>query len=204
MAAPAMLACLLLWTPVWAQEEFGGAAEEGELSQEEREAEHAEEQMWKWANAVLLFAALGYMMAKFLPPAFAARTAEIQKDIKEAQADKAAADKRAAEMEARLSKLSADIDTFRAGAAVEMQQEGERIRKETASQMKRIEEQAAIEIESAGKAATRELKEYSAELALKLAEQKLLAKLDAATSAGLVEGFIADLAKRQPGKGAQN
>lgn len=167
-----------------------------ELSEEELEAELAEEQMWKWANFVILAAVLGYMMAKFLPPAFASRTQEIQKEITEAQAAKAEADRRAAEVEQRLARLSKDIDTFRASAAVDMQQEGERIRKETAAQMKRVEQQASLEIETAGKTARRELKEYSAELALQLAEDRVRHQLNPDTSAALVDGFIADLAKQ--------
>ncbi len=174
------------------------------LSHEEVEAEVEEEQMWKWANFVLLAAALGYMMAKFLPPVFADRTKEIQKDITEAQAAKADADKRAADVEARLAKISEDIETFRSRAAADMQQEGERIRQETAAQIKRVEEQSAVEIDSAGKAARRELKEYSAELALKLAEQRIASTLDPSTTNRLVDGFIADLSKEQSKRGVQN
>ena len=55
----------------------------------------------------------------------------------------------------------------------EMQQEGERIRKETTVAIGKLEQQAAFEIESAGKLAQRELKEYAAGLALDLAEQRI-------------------------------
>ena len=187
-----------------AEESVVEAIQGPDLSAEELEADLEEEQMWKWANFVLLAAALGYMMAKFLPPIFADRTKEIQKDITEAQAAKMQADQRAADVEARLAKLGQDIETFRSQAAVDMQQEGERIRQETAMQIKRIEEQAAVEIDSAGKAARHELKEFSAELSLKLAEQRIASKLDAATTGRLVDGFIADLGNRQPKRGAQN
>ena len=47
---------------------------------------------------------------------FKSRTGEIQKDITEAQATKQEADKRAAEMDARLNSLGADIEKFRVEA----------------------------------------------------------------------------------------
>ena len=45
----------------------------------------------------------------------------------------------------------------------------------TAAQIKKVEEQAAGEIEAAGKTARRELKEYAAELAIGLAEERVRA-----------------------------
>ena len=46
---------------------------------------------------------------------------------------------------------------------------------------------------SAGKAATRELRKYSAELALKLAEERVRARLDASSESALVERFVKEL-----------
>jgi len=77
-----------------------------------------------------------------------------------------------------------------------MAHEGERIRLETAAHIKRIESQASVEIESAGKIARRELRQYSAELALKLAEDRVRAKLDSSSEAALVDGFVAELGRQ--------
>jgi len=159
--------------------------------------------LWKWANFAILAVGLGYLMGKMLPPFFANRTSEIQKGIAEAQVMKRDAEKRAAEMEARLKTLGADIENFKAQSAAEMHQEGERIRQDTAAQIKRIEEQAAAEIESAGKTARRELRDYAAGLAFELAEQRIRASLDSATEGSIVESFVNDL-KRQPSKGTNN
>jgi F-type H+-transporting ATPase subunit b len=148
-----------------------------------------------WVNFALLAVGLGVVLAKTLPKAFEARTASIQKEIKEAQALKADAEKRAAVVETKVASLGADIEKFKAEAAKEMAQEGERIRQETASQIQRMETQSAVEIESAGKAATRELRQYSAELALKLAEDRVRARLDAAAESGLIDGFVAELSR---------
>lgn len=149
--------------------------------------------VWKWANFVILAAGAGYLLGKHLPTFFKSRTADIQKDITEAQQQKQAAEKRAAEMDARLSSLSADIEKFRAESKVEMEQEGARIRQETAQQIEKLQKQAEQEIESAGNLATRELREYAAKLALDLAEQRIRTRLDANTEAGLIDDFTQDL-----------
>ena len=148
---------------------------------------------WKWANFLLLVAGLGYLVAKMLPPLFKSRTEEIQKGIAEARAIKLDADRRAAEVDARTAALGADIERFRIEAKAEMQQEGERIRQETAAQIARLEHQAQQEIEMSGKIARRELKSYAAKLSLDLAEQRVRERLDPKTEQGLVDAFIQDL-----------
>ena len=175
------IATLLLICATWlsAQEEGGGMPEPAAS--------------WKWANFVLLVFGLGYLLAKMLPPLFKSRTDDIQKGIAEARAIKQDADKRAAEVEARTARLGADIERFRVEAKAEMQQEGERIRQETAAQIARLGNQAQQEIEISGKIARRELKSYAAKLSLDLAEQRIRERLDARTEQGLVDSFIQDL-----------
>jgi len=174
------VAMLLLSGAVWLSAQEGGGLPEPAAG-------------WKWANFVILVAGLGYLIAKTLPPLFKSRTEEIQKGIAEARAIKQDADKRAADVEARTRTLGADIERFRVEAKAEMQQEGERIRQETAAQIARLEHQAQQEIEMAGKIARRELKSYAAKLSLDLAEQRVRERLDAATEQGLVDAFIQDL-----------
>ena len=149
--------------------------------------------IWKWANFVLLVAGLGYLMAKMLPPLFKSRTEEIQKGIAEARAIKQDAERRAAEVDRRTAALGADIERFRVEAKSEMQQEGERIRQETAAQIARLENQAQQEIEISGKIARRELKSYAAKLSLDLAEQRVRERLNPKTEQELVDAFIQDL-----------
>ena len=144
-------------------------------------------------NFAILAGGLGYLMSKHLPTFFSSRSAEIQKDISEAQKAKQDSDQRAAAIDKRVAGLGADIEAFRAKASAEMAQEGERIRKETAAQIRKIHDQAQIEIESAGKTARREVRLYAANLALDLAAQRLRSRLDASAEAGLVDNFIGDL-----------
>jgi len=161
------------------------------------EGENEPSAAWKWANFAILAIALGYGAAKALPPFFRSRTESIQKGISEAQQMKRDAEKRAADMEARLKTLGAEIEKFRAEAHGEMEQEGARIRQETARQIERLQQQAEQEIEAAGKTARRELKQYAAKLALDLAEQRVRDHLDPATETALVDGFVRDLQRQE-------
>jgi len=160
--------------------------------------------VWKWANFAILAVGLGYLMAKTLPAVFTSRSTEIHKGISESQQMKQDAERRSAEMDARLSALGADIERFRAQSAAEMQQEGDRIGRETAAQIKKIEQQAAGEIESVGKSVRRQLKEYAAELALGLAEERLRTRMDGATESALVDGFVRDLERQASQTGSKN
>jgi F-type H+-transporting ATPase subunit b len=169
------------------------AAQESGAEQKEEGDKYA---VWKWANFAILAVALGYLASKHLPAFFAARTSEIQKGIAEAQQMKRDAEQRAAAMDARMSALGAEVEKLRAASQAEMQQESERIRAETAAEMKKLEEHTALEIESAGKTARRQLREYAADLALELAEKRVRARLDGATEAALVENFVNDLARQ--------
>jgi F-type H+-transporting ATPase subunit b len=173
--------------------EKGGAAPEPDLT------------VWRWANFVILAAGLGYLVMKSLPAMFRARTVEIQKGIAEAQTVKAAAEKRARDIETKLLKLGSEVETLRTEAKAEIEQEGKRIQEETVAAVKKIETQAAAEIESAGKIARLELKKYAAELALDLAAKRIQAGLDSGTEAGLVDSFLDDLSKQELSKqGSKN
>jgi F-type H+-transporting ATPase subunit b len=165
-------------------QETGGAAESSEPGA-----------IWKWANFLILAVGLGYLIAKTLPEFFRARTEGIQRSIVEAQQTKLDAERRAAEMDARLAALGSEIEKFRTQAREEMEREAERIRNETAAQIRRLEQQAEMEIEAAGKSARRELRAVAAKLALELAEQRIRTRLDAGNEAALVDNFLSDLAR---------
>jgi F-type H+-transporting ATPase subunit b len=152
--------------------------------------------LWKWANFAILAVALGYGIGKYAPGMFRSRTAEIQKGIAEAQQVKRDAEKRAADMDARMSRLGADIDAFRSQAKADMERESDRIRRETAAQIERIQQQAALEIEIAGRTARRELREYAADLALDLAGQRISARLGPEAEAAVFSQFVKDLERQ--------
>ncbi len=156
--------------------------------------EHGPDVFWGWLNFLLLAGGLGYVIKKNAGPYFAKRSLEIRKGMVDAEAERAASDAKVAEVDRRLANLQADIEALRAGAQQEAEADAQRVRREAAAEMAKIQSHLAGEIASAAKSATLELRRYSAELALALAEQKLAARMSPEMQDGLVGGFVAAMA----------
>lgn len=135
---------------------------------------------------------------KYLPGAFKARTAAIQKAMQEAQKASEEARRRLADIELRLTKLDVEIGTMRNAAEKEAAAEEARIQAAVEEEKRKIVESAQQEIAAAAKAARRELTAYAADLAVGLAKKQI--HVDAATDQALVRNFAAQLGTDSPGK----
>lgn len=176
----ALIACLVA-AASFAQESSGGEGSSGNLD------------LWKWANFLVLAGAIGYWVRKNAPAFFAARSLKIRKEIIEAEEARKDAEARAAAVDQRLANLEAEIAALRAEAHDEARAETARAAQHTAAELAKIQMHAEQEIASAGKAARMELKRYSADLAIELAERKIRARMTPATQDALVRGFVRDL-----------
>ena len=193
----ALAACLSFgpWQPVHAQSSPTKAAETGEFEPATKSEGQAEgvSPVWAWANFAILAGALGYLIAKHGGPWFAGRSAAIRRGIAEADEIRAQAEARAAEVDRRLAGLQSEIESLRAAAHNEQSAEAERIRQQTAADLERLKDHAASEIVAAGKGGRLELKRYSAQLAIDLAEQKIRRQMTPEVQAALIDGFARDL-----------
>jgi F-type H+-transporting ATPase subunit b len=187
-----MAAALPLVVPAVAQQ-ASEAEKAAKAAERPGEGEHSGLIAWKWANFAVLALALGWAAKKKGGPFFAARTLKIRKEMVEAGDLRQQADARAAEVERRLANLDADIAALRAESAREAEAETERLGRWTAAEIAKLQSHAEREIVSAGKAARMELKRYSAELAIGLAEQKIRARLTPELQDSLVDGFLGRL-----------
>ena len=120
---------------------------------------------------------------KYLPVAFGARTAAIQKAMREAQKASDEARRRLAEIESRLMKLDGEIGMMRDAAEKEAGTEEARIQAAAQDDARKMVESAQQEIATAAKAARRELTAYAADLAVALAQKQI--HVDAATDQAL-------------------
>jgi len=156
--------------------------------------EHGPDVFWGWMNFLLLAGGLGYLIKKNAGPYFAQRSLEIRKGMADAEAERAASDAKVAEVDRRLANLQTEIEALRDGAKQEAEADAQRVRREAAAEMTKIQSRVAEEIASAAKSATLELRRYSADLALALAEQKIAARLSPETQDRLVGSFVAAMA----------
>ena len=153
---------------------------------------------WKWVNFLLLAGGVGYLIKKHTPAMFQARSLEIQNALAEAAKINKDAAAQAAAVELRFKNLQAEIDNLRQTARAEMAAQGERIRRETEQHLARIQQQSAQEIQLMTRGARVELRKYSADLAIRLAEQQIQARMSPDIQQSLTDGFLEDLRSRVP------
>lgn len=128
-----------------------------------------------------------------LPQAFRERTASIQKSIKDAQAASAEAARRLSDIEARLSKLDAEVADIRSSAEREAAAEEQRLRQAAEEDKRKVVQAAESEIDAIARNARRELKGYAASLAVDLAARQI--RVDDSTDHALVRDFVDHLGK---------
>jgi F-type H+-transporting ATPase subunit b len=184
------LALGIVFAPlVFAQGPNSEASAREKKAEEESLAKEKALAPWKWANFLILAGALGYAAGKHGPPFFASRGARIRQDIDDADALRIRAEARTAEVERRLASLEAEIAVIREESKRETEAAAARLAGEAAARIAKLQASSEQEIASAGKAARTELRRYSAQLSIGLAEQKLRARMTPQAQDSLVDGF---------------
>jgi F-type H+-transporting ATPase subunit b len=184
-----IILAIILAVPVAVAQEHGKEASHG------GGGEHPDDSLGalKWLNFGILAALIGWAASKNAGAFFASRSAGIRKAIDEANQLRQESESRAAAIEKRIASLSEEVAGLRNASKKEMEAEAARIREETARMLEKLDGSARQEIASMTKQAQAELKEHAAQLSLDLAEQKVRARLDAATQDKLVSGFLSNL-----------
>lgn len=144
-------------------------------------------------NFIVIFAILWVILKKLLPTVFRNRTEAIQRRLEEARKASEDAGRRLSDVEARLSRLDADIAQMQQEAEAAARREEEQTMKAAEEERRRIVESAEQEIASAAATARRDLKAYTAELAVRLAEKKI--QISENTDEKLVRSFASRLGK---------
>jgi F-type H+-transporting ATPase subunit b len=149
--------------------------------------------IWTILNFIILAAGIAWLTSKYGTPLLRQRASEIAEGLDAGKKAKAEADKRAAEVQAKLNNLEKEIAALRSSAKEERDREVERIKREAQAEIARIHAQAEMEIESAGKLARLEVQRAAAKLAIELAETRVRSRMSPAVQDTLVKGFVADL-----------
>jgi F0F1-type ATP synthase membrane subunit b/b' len=110
-----------------------------------------------------------------------------------AEKEKAAAVAQLQEVEGRLARLDAEVESIRAQAQKEAAEERARIQRATEEEMRKIREQARREIESAAKTARSELRTFAAEQSVRLAEEMIRRDIRPEDDARLAKEYVTEL-----------
>lgn len=132
-------------------------------------------ELWKFFNLALFVIVIVYILTRKvkLGEALKARREAIRRELARAQEERNAALAKLEDVEARLARLDQEMAAIREQARREADEERERIRLATEDEARKMREQAQREIESAGKAARQQLREFAAEQSVRLAEEMI-------------------------------
>ncbi len=149
----------------------------------------------KSINFIILFGGLAYLLWKPIRNFLEKRSQDIERSIKEAEASKRETGQRLQETESRLAGLGEEIDRIRDDAELEGKRIEERIAQLAEQEAERIRYFARQEIDMLFKAELRELRAHAAELAIKMAEERIREKMTSRGQSFLINQSIERLEK---------
>jgi F-type H+-transporting ATPase subunit b len=131
-------------------------------------------ELWRFVNLAIFIAAALYLDRRFGRPvreALRSRREGIKRELTIAREERDKAMAKVAEVESRLARLDEEVLLIRQQATAEAEAERGRIERSTEIEMAKLRQQARGEIESTGKVARQQLREFAAERSVKIAEQ---------------------------------
>ena len=131
----------------------------------------------KLVNLIIFLGLLYLLLRKPTREFFQRRLVEIRASLERAAKEKAAAEAKLAEINARLDRLDAELGEIRAQAEREAKAERERLEAAAREDAEKLRAMAQREIEAAKKGALVELKQFAAEKSVELAEQVIRREL---------------------------
>jgi F-type H+-transporting ATPase subunit b len=153
-------------------------------------------ELWKFVN-LLLFILVGfYLHRRFGRPikeGLRLRREGIKRELKQAKEERDKALAKLSEVEARFANLDAEVSKVKERNAAEIEAERERIKSTTDGELARMRDQAKREIESAGKIARQELRQFAAQESIRMAEDILKKEIGPAEHARLTDRSIEEL-----------
>ncbi len=147
----------------------------------------------KFLNFAIYAAALTALLYKPVTQGLKNRAQNILDALNRASREKAEAEAKAREIEARLARLDAEIADIRAQAQRDAQAEYDRILRAANDDAERLRRLTRMEVEGAAKAARLELKEFAAAKAVELAESMIRREINDGDRAGLVSRYTEQL-----------
>jgi F-type H+-transporting ATPase subunit b len=149
--------------------------------------------VWKWGNFLILFGGLGWYLRKPLREFLDSRSKAIGEGLASGRMAKEEAFHMLSEIETRLARLDKEIKNLKDQALLEAEEEKARILAGAGAEADKILDLAKREIEGLKKSAHLELEGYVAELAVKLAEERLRASLTPEENKKMIQQFLKTL-----------
>jgi ATP synthase F0 subunit b len=147
----------------------------------------------KLVNLLLFVGLMFYFLRRPIIEAFRGRQESIRHELMRAEEERVAAEARLEEVKGRLAHLDVEVEAIKANAQKDAAEERARVERATEAEIRKIREQARREIESAGKAARAELRTFTAEQSVKLAEEMIRRDIRPEDDAHLAREYVEEL-----------
>jgi F0F1-type ATP synthase membrane subunit b/b' len=148
---------------------------------------------WKFFNLLVFAGILYYLLRPSVSKAFQEKRADIRAQLQKAQAERDAAVAKLQDVEQRLAKMDDEMAAIRDKSEKEAVAEAARMKQATDEEIAKIKEQAQREIDGAAKVARQELRQFTAEQSVKMAEEILRREINAADDARLMKAQVAQI-----------
>jgi F-type H+-transporting ATPase subunit b len=147
----------------------------------------------KVVNFAILAGVLVYFLKTPIRTYLASRATQIRQDLVTAAETRAAATAHLAEIERKLQALPAELEALKAQGAEDVKAEQARIAQAAAVERERLIAQTRREIETRLRLARRQLTEHAAQLAVKIAEDRIKRTITPEDQLRLVDRYAAQL-----------
>jgi F0F1-type ATP synthase membrane subunit b/b' len=150
-------------------------------------------ELWKFVNLGIFIGIMSYLLRIPLGDKFKAKRDAIRADLVKAEEEKKEALARLTTIEARLAQLESEKQTILERAKAESEDERKHLTEQTRHDMARLRMQADAEIARLVNQMRAELRRFTADESIRLAEQKLRSQIGADTDARLVKASIREI-----------
>ncbi len=144
-------------------------------------------------NFVVLFGGLALLLRTPIRDYLQSRSEKVARQLEDSENLKKESLKKLEESEARLKRLKGEIEALKAAAEAEALKESARIKEEAGREVQRLKKLAQEEIDSLVRVSLKELKAYTIELSVALAENQIRQKLTPALHRQLINRAIEQL-----------
>ena len=132
-------------------------------------------ELWKFVNLAIFVTVMVIALRKFfgVPEMFRNRKETIKAELEKARTERDAALAKLKEVEERLANLDSQVAAIKERSMTEAREERERIARSTQDEIAKLTAQAQREIENAGVVAKTDLRRFTAEQSVRLAEEMI-------------------------------
>jgi len=150
-------------------------------------------EIWKFLNLGIFTAAAIYVLRRPISAALATRRDAIRQELDQAHEQKARALAKLEEADSLLSRVDADVRALHEQSQQEAESERQRLAASTAREIEKLKQQAEREIETAGKAARKQLRQFFAKRSVDVARETVRARMRPEDDRELIENGIGEL-----------